>query len=493
MNSYQLVHFPCSIRKYFGLPYHHETIPVVDQLFEQEKPENVVVILFDGMGSRILDRTLEDQAFFKTHMLGEIRSVFPATTTAATTSMKTGLTPVEHGMLGWNMYIEPLDQIIELYTGIEKETGKVNETYLEKHRSYFPAKEITKELQEQGKIGLEISPYGDKNYQDLYDMMDVIQKTCREKGKKYLYVYDPEPDHTMHELGSDHEKVRKLIQERNDQVQKLSQQLENTLLFVVADHGHTTIQYMDLEDAPEVMELLEKTTSLEQRTISFRVKKGKEQLFETRFLKRFGKAFQLYSKQQVIDLHLFGTGKEHPFFESAIGDYIAVAISNQALCTKEDFKLISHHAGITEDEVLIPLIAVCCNIVKKKYNYGMNGLCVFNDDMPKILDTILESDMIVFATPIYYFGFSAQIKSAIDRFYSRNGKIQNKHFKSVFIATAWNHDEQVMSGIEKHIDILIDYLNLDNQGMLLAKGYGYTGASTEKQYMEEAYHLGQSI
>lgn len=113
--------------------------------------------------------------------------------------------------------------------------------------------------------------------------------------------------------------------------------------------------------------------------------------------------------------------------------------------------------------------------------------------MPKILDTILESDMIVFATPIYYFGFSAQIKSAIDRFYSRNGQIQSKHLKSVFIATAWNHDEQVMSGIEKHIDILIDYLNLDNQGMLLAKGYGYTGASTEKQYMEEAYHLGQSI
>ena len=46
----------------------------------------------------------------------------------------------------------------------------------------------------------------------------------------------------------------------------------------------------------------------------------------------------------------------------------------------------------------------------------MNGSCVFNDDMPKILDTILESDMIVFATPIYYFGFSSQIKSAIDRF-----------------------------------------------------------------------------
>ena len=124
---------------------------------------------------------------------------------------------------------------------------------------------------------------------------------------------------------------------------------------------------------------------------------------------------------------------------------------------------------------------------------GMNGPCAFNDDMPKVLDAILDSDMLVFVTPIYYFGFSAQIKSAIDRFYSRNGQIQRKHLKSAFIATAWNNDDQVMQGVEKHIEILIDYLNLDNEGMILAKGYGYTGASTEKHYMEEAYNLGKSI
>ena len=115
------------------------------------------------------------------------------------------------------------------------------------------------------------------------------------------------------------------------------------------------------------------------------------------------------------------------------------------------------------------------------------------DDMPKILDTIMDSDMIVFATPIYYFGFSAQIKSAIDRFYSRNGQIQIKHLKSAFIATAWNNDNQVMQAIEKHIEILIDYLNLDNQGTILAKGYGYTGASSEKHHKEEAYNLGKKI
>ena len=41
---------------------------------------------------------------------------------------------------------------------------------------------------------------------------------------------------------------------------------------------------------------------------------------------------------------------------------------------------------------------------------GMNGTCAFNDDMIEILDTILASDLIVFATPIYYFVFLLKLK-----------------------------------------------------------------------------------
>lgn len=124
---------------------------------------------------------------------------------------------------------------------------------------------------------------------------------------------------------------------------------------------------------------------------------------------------------------------------------------------------------------------------------GMSGPCVFNDDMPKILDAILESDMIVFATPIYYFGCSAQLKSAMDRFYSINGRIKSKHLKSLFIATAGNPDERVMESLKKQIDLLVYYLNFDNKGMILAKGYGYPGASTEIAYKKEAYKLGKEV
>lgn len=62
---------------------------------------------------------------------------------------------------------------------------------------------------------------------------------------------------------------------------------------------------------------------------------------------------------------------------------------------------------------------------------GMNGACVQKDDMSEVEKLILNSDMIVFVSPIYYFGISAQLKTLIDRFYSFNTPLMGKGLKSV--------------------------------------------------------------
>ena len=54
-NNYQecLTNLACSIEKYFDLTPKHNTLPYVDRILEEKKPENVVVILLDGLGSSI--------------------------------------------------------------------------------------------------------------------------------------------------------------------------------------------------------------------------------------------------------------------------------------------------------------------------------------------------------------------------------------------------------------------------------------------------------
>ena len=61
----------------------------------------------------------------------------------------------------------------------------------------------------------------------------------------------------------------------------------------------------------------------------------------------------------------------------------------------------------------------------------MNGDCIQKDDGNKLIKEVLSSECLVIVTPVYYFGVSAQLKMAIDRFYAQNGSIIRKHLKVV--------------------------------------------------------------
>ena len=361
-NNYNecLTNLACSIRKYFDLEYKHNTLDYIDKLLEEKQPKNVVVMLFDGMGARILDKTLDKNDFFIKNKQKEITSVFPATTTAATYSMMTGLNPVEHGYLGWYSYVEPLDETIMLFIGINKDTQELSEKYPEARKKYFIDSTITKEIKKVGKYqSKSLFPFGTSPYKDIDEMLAIIKDECNKPGKKYIYAYDDEPDGTMHELGPDSSAAKELIKVRNDKVEKLCDVLDDTIVFVIADHGHIKVDNIFLNDYPEILEMLERTTSLEQRAISFKIKDGMHQKFEDKFKDLFGMYFSLYSKDEIIESKLFGDGEENPLFRSAIGDYIAIAeSSNKTLLTDKDDVLFSQHAGYTDDEIYVPLIII---------------------------------------------------------------------------------------------------------------------------------------
>ena len=71
-------------------------------------------------------------------------------------------------------------------------------------------------------------------------------------------------------------------------------------------------------------------------------------------------------KEEVIKTKLFGPVDNHEKFSSMIGDYLAVAVSDMAIFNNEEdkSKFIGGHAGITEDEMIIPFIAIDTNLDK---------------------------------------------------------------------------------------------------------------------------------
>ena len=360
-NNYQecITNVACSIRKYFDLSYNHNTIPEIDEILEKENPDNVVVILLDGMGSKIIKRNLDKNSFFLKNLKKEITTVFPATTTAATTSIRTGLNPVEHCWLGWNTYIKSIDKVITLFLDKEKGNTTVSKEFLKVKEKLTP-KTISQEITEKGQYqGIELFPFGEKPYKDLNDMLNQIKELTKKSGKKYIYAYDEEPDHTMHKFGPDSEEAINKIKERNDKIEKMCSTIKNTLVIILADHGHIKVDHLYLKDYPKLKEMLERTTSLEQRVISFKIKDSYQEKFKEEFEKELGEYFNLYSKEDIIKSKLFGSGTENELFKDAIGDYIAIAeTSNKCLVDEGDEVLYSQHAGYTDDEIMIPLIIV---------------------------------------------------------------------------------------------------------------------------------------
>jgi predicted AlkP superfamily pyrophosphatase or phosphodiesterase len=361
-NNYNecLTNLACSIRKNFGLPYKHGTIECVDKLLE-DNPKNVVLILFDGMGSRIIDAILNKEDFFVKNKVKEITSVFPATTVAATNAIITGLNPSESGMIGWNIYCKDIDKIITTYLRCEKKD--LTETPLEEAdqyiKKYMITKSIMKEINEKGEDeGYQLMPFGNNHYTDLDDMLLRIKDICNrdDNKRKYIYAYDENPDSTMHVTGCFSKESQELIRIRSKKVEELCNELKDTLVIVVADHGHTDIDNIVLDNYPDIMECLLRDTSIEPRAVNFFIKEEKKEQFERLFNEYFGDWFRLYTKDDIIKSKLFGDGEENVRFRDALGDYLAIAYSNKTLITKESQRFKSHHAGYTDQEIYVPLI-----------------------------------------------------------------------------------------------------------------------------------------
>ena len=124
---------------------------------------------------------------------------------------------------------------------------------------------------------------------------------------------------------------------------------------------------------------------------------------------------------------------------------------------------------------------------------GYEGPCIQKDDMERFRQQILHADMLVFVTPLYYYGMSAQLKILVDRFCAINSSINRKHMKSALLTTAWNADSWTFDALESHYQTLVRYLNLDDQGMVLGYGCGTPSMTQSSRYPEEAYQLGRNL
>lgn len=124
---------------------------------------------------------------------------------------------------------------------------------------------------------------------------------------------------------------------------------------------------------------------------------------------------------------------------------------------------------------------------------GMNGNCIFNDDFIELRPHLIEAHMVVFATPMYYFGVSAQMKRVIDRFYAINGQIKGAHKKAAFMMTYADTAKAEAEPMLLHYRTLINYLGWTSVGEIVAPGVWTAGSIRNTAYPQQAYRLGKNL
>lgn len=135
-------------------------------------------------------------------------------------------------------------------------------------------------------------------------------------------------------------------------------------------------------------------------------------------------------------------------------------------------------------------ISMCTGCYFCKNN---GGRCAFNDDMADILQKIIDCDVLVLSSPVYFYSISAQLKAVIDRTVARWTEIANKDL--YYIATSAEEEKDTLDttlacfhGFARCID------GYEEKGTLYGKGVYEKGAVLHRpELMLIAYEMGNSV
>lgn len=354
-----------SILKYYGYDNGHKSLKLLDEKLKN-KYNNIVLMIFDGMGVTSVRKHLRDTDFLMQHYVGTISSVCPSTTGCAIPTIESGKTPIEHSWLGWDMYFKEYDANITVFKNTYQDSNEKVEEYsvAQKYMGYKNIFDIIRETTEGVVTPHDISKYSDTNefVFSCEEMLRKVHSIAKNDVEDFIYTYVEEPDSVMHALGVEHEYVKENIRYINSLVCELAGVLDDSLIIVMADHGLIDTTTLYLEDYPKIQEMLVRRPSIESRAVNLYVKDEYKKVFAKEFNKAFGKDFLLLTKEQILDKKLFGNGQKNPRIDDVVGDYMAFGISDKALeWEKGGFLLEARHAGLTKEEMEVPLFIIDTN------------------------------------------------------------------------------------------------------------------------------------
>ncbi len=359
-----LVSVSNSLLKYYRAKTYHPSLKLLDDHLNKNY-KNVIFMILDGMGTDLIEKHLPESSFIRQHISAEIFSVFPPTTTAATTACHSGMTPLESGWLGWSCYYKQYDRIIETFPNTDCYSG-------EKLKTPPPATDILKYETIYEKITAvnphiefhKVFPNLEKDKRETFaQLCQRIQLLSEQNDKPKLFAaYWKEPDASLHKLGTNAPEIKAILLDLDANLKNLSDRLKDSLLIITADHGQIDVEEIALNDYPDFCKMLIRPPALESRFITFFVQKDCLTAFRDYFNRLFSEDFRLFTKDEFLNSGILGNGKMHGTVPDFLGDFVAIAYGTRALRyfsqQRTPILFKGNHSGMTAKEMCVPLLII---------------------------------------------------------------------------------------------------------------------------------------
>ena len=121
-----------------------------------------------------------------------------------------------------------------------------------------------------------------------------------------------------------------------------------------------------------------------------------------------------------------------------------------------------------------------------------NNACIQKDDMPLIYEKMAVADMLVIASPVYFYGLSAQLKAVIDRFHNPIRDTYHIKKTALLLVGAASLPE-LFDGILAQYRLCLNFFKLEDAGRVLVRGVKDKGDIQNTEAIQKANELGLNI
>ncbi|WP_298210702.1 alkaline phosphatase family protein [Ferrimicrobium sp.] len=325
-----------------------------------ENVDRIVVLALDGLGFFQLQQRLASLPILASGVLRRGYSVGPTTTATALTSLTTGATPAEHGVLGYRVRLGSHAILNTLrWSSSEHEAPPPNPIDFQPVPPFCgetPAV-VTKYLF--AKTGFTQVHLRGGRLRYWHAMSSIVAKilAALKEGEPLVFAYYDGIDTVAHEFGLGDAYERELVMVDMLVGMLMDQLPTRTALVITADHGQVEVPKPPIRINGEVMDLV-KLLSGEGRFRWLHCQQGATERVADIATELYGDVARVLVRNEVLGLGIFG-GTPSSGVMARVGDVAIVPTAPVSFYDPADIgalQLICRHGGLTAEEVIIPIL-----------------------------------------------------------------------------------------------------------------------------------------